>query len=85
MILNTNLFVQDAAHEVLGEISGQPDLVIGNYSDGNLVATLLAHKLGVTQVCQLTLACETKTGFYIRVQLLRLVILALAIVAGEDG
>lgn len=32
------------------EMQTKPDLIIGNYSDGNLVATLLAHKLGVTQV-----------------------------------
>ena len=27
-------------------------MIIGNYSDGNIVASLLAHKFGVTQVCQ---------------------------------
>lgn len=27
----------------------KPDLVIGNYSDGNLVASLVAAKLGITQ------------------------------------
>ena len=27
----------------------EPDLIIGNYSDGNLVATLLAYYLNVTQ------------------------------------
>ena len=32
------------------ELQATPDLIIGNYSDGNLVSTLLAHKLGVTQV-----------------------------------
>ncbi|RWV80353.1 hypothetical protein GW17_00058396 [Ensete ventricosum] len=31
------------------ELQATPDLIIGNYSDGNLVSTLLAHKLGVTQ------------------------------------
>lgn len=46
------LFIQDAASEIVAELSGQPDLVIGNYSDGNLVATLLSHHLGVTQVCR---------------------------------
>ncbi|XBI36216.1 hypothetical protein VPH35_121770 [Triticum aestivum] len=35
----------------------KPDLIIGNYSDGNLVATLLAHKLGVTQ-CTIAHALE---------------------------
>lgn len=50
-ILNV-LYKQDAASEIVAELSGQPDLVIGNYSDGNLVATLLSHHLGVTQVCR---------------------------------
>ena len=41
---------QDAASEIAAELQGVPDLIIGNYSDGNLVASLLAHKMGVTQV-----------------------------------
>lgn len=41
---------QDVAHEISGELQATPDLIIGNYSDGNLVACLLAHKLGVTHV-----------------------------------
>jgi len=44
------LLFQDAAVELSKELNGKPDLIIGNYSDGNLVASLLAHKLGVTQV-----------------------------------
>lgn len=52
---NFNLYVtlyshQDAASEIAAELQGKPDLIIGNYSDGNLVASLLSHKLGVTQV-----------------------------------
>lgn len=43
--------LQDVASEIMKEMQAKPDLIIGNYSDGNLVATLLAHKLGVTQVC----------------------------------
>jgi len=31
-------------------MDGKPDLVIGNYTDGNLVASLMARKLGITQV-----------------------------------
>jgi sucrose synthase len=50
-------FAQDSASEILGELSGEPDLVIGNYSDGNLVASLLAHHLGVTQ-CTIAHALE---------------------------
>ena len=37
-------------NEIAAELQGVPDLIIGNYSDGNLVASLLASKLGVTQV-----------------------------------
>jgi sucrose synthase len=32
------------------ELSEKPDFIIGNYTDGNLVASLLCHKLGITQV-----------------------------------
>ena len=39
----------DAEKELYREFQGQPDLIIGNYSDGNLVAFLLARKLKVTQ------------------------------------
>ena len=45
---------QDVAHEIAGELQANPDLIIGNYSDGNLVACLLAHKMGVTHVWLLT-------------------------------
>jgi sucrose synthase len=44
-------FLQDVAAEIAKELQGKPDLIIGNYSDGNVVASLLAHKLGVTEVC----------------------------------
>lgn len=44
-------YYQDVAVEIAKELQGKPDLIIGNYSDGNIVASLLAHKLGVTQVC----------------------------------
>ncbi|MBK9131921.1 MAG: sucrose synthase [Gammaproteobacteria bacterium] len=50
-------FSVDVEKEVLGELSGRPDLIIGNYSDGNLVATLLAHRLRVTQ-CNIAHALE---------------------------
>jgi sucrose synthase len=42
-------FAIDAEKEILAELQGKPDLIIGNYSDGNLVAFLLARKLKVTQ------------------------------------
>uniref|UniRef100_A0A1D1ZL72 Sucrose synthase n=1 Tax=Anthurium amnicola TaxID=1678845 RepID=A0A1D1ZL72_9ARAE len=50
-------YAEDVANEVSGELQTKPDLIIGNYSDGNLVASLLAHKLGVTQ-CTIAHALE---------------------------
>lgn len=50
-------FAEDVEREVLIELGGRPDLVVGNYSDGNLVATLLARRLGVTQ-CTIAHALE---------------------------
>ncbi|KAI8012185.1 Sucrose synthase 2 [Camellia lanceoleosa] len=50
-------FSEDAANEIAAELQGVPDLIIGNYSDGNLVATLLSNKLGVTQ-CNIAHALE---------------------------
>lgn len=39
-------FALDAAPEILRELGGSPpDLILGNYSDGNLVATLLSRRL----------------------------------------
>ncbi|KAL5810180.1 hypothetical protein ACOSQ4_026748 [Xanthoceras sorbifolium] len=42
-------FTQDATAKILDILDGKPDLIIGNYSDGNLVASLMASKLGITQ------------------------------------
>lgn len=50
-------YTEDVANEIAGELQGKPDLIIGNYSDGNIVASLLAHKLGVTQ-CTIAHALE---------------------------
>jgi sucrose synthase len=50
-------FAADAEKEVLAELTGRPDLIIGNYSDGNLVATLMAQSLHVTQ-CNIAHALE---------------------------
>ncbi|THU70226.1 hypothetical protein C4D60_Mb08t22780 [Musa balbisiana] len=50
-------FTEDVASEIAAELHGTPDLVIGNYSDGNLVASLLAYKLGITQ-CNIAHALE---------------------------
>jgi len=41
-------FALDAERELLAKLGGRPDLIIGNYSDGNLVASLLARRLKVT-------------------------------------
>lgn len=41
---------QDATEKVMDILEGKPDLIIGNYTDGNLVSSLMASKLGVTQV-----------------------------------
>jgi sucrose synthase len=38
-------FAEDSYKELLVEFGTRPDLVIGNYSDGNLVATILAKEV----------------------------------------
>ncbi|GAV77338.1 Sucrose_synth domain-containing protein, partial [Cephalotus follicularis] len=43
------IFAEDAASKITAELQAAPDFIIGNYSDGNLVASLLAYKMGVTQ------------------------------------
>jgi len=50
-------FAREVEHEVVAELGGRPDLVVGNYSDGNLVATLISQRLGVTQ-CTIAHALE---------------------------
>jgi sucrose synthase len=50
-------FSFDAERDVLAELGGRPDLIIGNYSDGNLVATLRSQRLGVTE-CAIAHALE---------------------------
>jgi sucrose synthase len=39
-------FALDAERELRAEIGGRPDMVIGNYSDGNLVASIMSRRLG---------------------------------------
>ena len=56
-------FSFDAAQAIQAEIGGPPDLLIGNYSDGNLVATLLSQQLGVTQ-CNIAHALEKTKYLY---------------------
>jgi sucrose synthase len=50
-------FSLDAEREMLAELGGRPDLIIGNYSDGNLVASIMSQRLGVTQ-CNIAHALE---------------------------
>ena len=50
-------FALDAKSELLTEFGGKPDMVIGNYSDGNLVASLLAPWLQTVQ-CNIAHALE---------------------------
>jgi sucrose synthase len=50
-------YALDAQKELLAEFQGRPDLIVGNYSDGNLVAFLLARRLKVTQ-CNIAHALE---------------------------
>ncbi|PPR83051.1 hypothetical protein GOBAR_AA37663 [Gossypium barbadense] len=39
----------DVTSKILDAMEGKPDLIIGNYTDGNLVSSLVASKLGITQ------------------------------------
>ncbi|MFC2173515.1 sucrose synthase [Acidobacteriota bacterium] len=50
-------YAADVEKEILIELGCRPDLIIGNYSDGNLVASLLARNLQVTQ-CNIAHALE---------------------------
>ena len=56
-------FAQEVEHEMLGELGGRPDMIIGNYSDGNLVASLLSRRLDVTQ-CNIAHALEKTKYLY---------------------
>ena len=50
-------FALDTKSELLMEFGGKPNMIIGNYSDGNLVASLLAPWLQVIQ-CNIAHALE---------------------------
>jgi sucrose synthase len=60
-------FSEDASKELLAEFQGRPDLVIGNYSDGNLVASLLSDKFDVIQ-CTIAHALEKTKYAYSDIQ-----------------
>lgn len=42
-------FALDAEKELLTQFQGKPNLIVGNYSDGNLVAFILSRRMKVTQ------------------------------------
>ena len=50
-------FCHEAEQQILERLGRRPDLIIGNYSDGNLAAYLLAESLGVTR-CTIAHALE---------------------------
>jgi sucrose synthase len=50
-------YALDAERELLAELGERPDLIVGNYSDGNLVASLMSQRLGVSQ-CNVAHALE---------------------------
>ena len=56
-------FADEVERTVLAELGTRPDLIIGNYSDGNLVATLLSQRLRVTQ-CNIAHALEKTKYLY---------------------
>jgi sucrose synthase len=56
-------FSHDVERELLAELGGRPDFIIGNYSDGNLVASLLSQRLRVTQ-CNIAHALEKTKYLY---------------------
>ncbi len=56
-------FCTEVEGALRAELGGRPDLIIGNYSDGNLAATLLSHSMGVTQ-CNIAHALEKTKYLY---------------------
>ena len=56
-------FCREAETAILARLGRSPDLIIGNYSDGNLAAYLLAQSMGVTQ-CTIAHALEKTKYLY---------------------
>ncbi|MBN1491410.1 MAG: sucrose synthase [Phycisphaerae bacterium] len=56
-------FTLEVERDIQVELHGRPGLIIGNYSDGNLVASLLAKRLHVTQ-CNIAHALEKSKYLY---------------------
>ncbi|BAB73016.1 MULTISPECIES: sucrose synthase [Nostocaceae] len=56
-------FALDAEKQLLAQFQGKPNLIIGNYSDGNLVAFLLARRLKVTH-CNIAHSLEKPKNLF---------------------
>jgi sucrose synthase len=56
-------FAEEAKNVVISEFQGYPDLIVGHYSDGNLVAYLLADVLGTTHCAAVHALEKTKYLF----------------------
>jgi sucrose synthase len=56
-------FSIEAEAELLSRLGRRPDLIIGNYSDGNLAAYIMAQRQGVTQ-CTIAHALEKTKYLY---------------------
>ena len=56
-------YATEVEREIVAELGVRPDLIIGNYSDGNLVASLISQQLGVTQ-CNIAHALEKTKYLY---------------------
>lgn len=56
-------FSREAETELLARLGRRPDLVIGNYSDGNLAAYIMGRSLGVTH-CTIAHALEKTKYLY---------------------
>ena len=56
-------FSTEAEVDLISRLGRRPDLVIGNYSDGNLAAYIMAQRLGVTQ-CTIAHALEKTKYLY---------------------
>ena len=56
-------FSLEAEREILKQMGSRPDLIIGNYSDGNIAAYILSRGMGVTQ-CIIAHALEKSKYLY---------------------
>jgi sucrose synthase len=55
-------FALESEGMLRAELGGKPDFILGNYSDGNIVASLLAARMGVTQ-CNIAHALDEVPAF----------------------